>query len=69
MRLFDPVLRKMAAYLTNYGNRPGDPREIAEAFEAYDRLVQDIRRGASAEELGRNKLFHQRGKNGAAGVA
>ena len=69
MNLFDSLLRKVASYLANYGNRPGNERETAEAFEAYDRLVQDIRRGAGAEELARNKLFHQRGKNSGARVA
>jgi hypothetical protein len=69
MRLFDSMFRKFCAYVADYGNRPGDANEVAEAFEAYDGLVQDIRRGASAEELGRNKLFQKSANNGAARIA
>lgn len=69
MRLLDTVLGKVAAYITDYGNRPGDPREIAAAVEAYNRLCEDIRRGASAEVIAGNELFHQRAKDRAARVS
>lgn len=68
MGLFDPVLRKIAAYVADYGNRPGDPHEIARALKAYDRLCEDIKRGASADDIARNELFHQRADNSAARV-
>jgi hypothetical protein len=68
MRLFDPLLRKIAAYVTDYSNRPGDPNEIARALKAYDRLCEDIKRGASADDIARNELFHQQANNRAARV-
>jgi hypothetical protein len=63
MRLFDALFGKFAAYVANYGNRPADPIEITRALEAYDRLVRDIRRGVSAEELASNELFQKSDHN------
>ncbi len=68
MGLFDPLLRKIAAYVANHGNCPGDPCEIARALEAYNRLCEDIKRGASADDIARNELCHQRANNGAVSI-
>jgi hypothetical protein len=68
MNLFHAMLLKLSTYIADYGNRPGDADAVAEAFKAYDSLVQDIRRGASAEEISQNKLFQKRAKNSSARV-
>jgi len=69
MALVDGLFRKIAADLADDPNSVGDARKIAKAFEAYDRLVQDISRGASREQIESNELLEKRAKNGDTCVA
>ncbi len=59
-RLGDAMFRQLRAVLADDPESAGNAVEIAKAFEAYDRLVKDIRRGASSEEIARNELFQKR---------
>jgi hypothetical protein len=69
MNLANVILLKLGAYVADYGNRPGDANAVAEAFKAYDSLVQDMDRGASADTISQNKLFQKRAKNSSVRVA
>ena len=72
MGLADAVFRKFAAELADDPDSAGNADEITQAFEAYayDRLVQDIRRGASrGAEIEGNELLKKRAKDGDASIA
>jgi len=59
MLLGESLFRKIGANLANDPDCAGDESEVAIAFEAYDRLVENIRRGLTGDNLDFDKVLEK----------